>query len=791
MHGPSQRGRFACRLPGSLVYCLIFTFLILVAPYLPAQVYAWTTIAGNAGWGSTDGTNSAGRFWAPLGMAADQNGNLYVTDYRSDTIRKITPAGTNWVVSTLAGLPGSQGGADGTNSTARFYSPVGIAVNSQGTIFVADCYNYTVRMLNQIGTNWVVTTIAGKVRVNGSVDGTNNSAGFGFVYGIVTDTNGNVYVADGGNDSVRKLTPMGTNWVVTTIAALGAYPTGLAIDPEGILYESDRSHTIRQIVPVGTNWVVSVLAGLGGTSGIADGTNSTARFYYPGGLSADGQGHILVADSNNHTIRRLTQQGTNWVVTTIAGVAGQYGDVDGTDNISRFYYPHDIAVSTNGIFYVTDDDNYSIRSLTASGTNWVVGTIAGSGGPGSSDGTNNLSRFSGPQGLAWNMNGCAYVADQKNDTVRQLTPCGTNWIVATIAGLAGVTGSADGTNGSARFSSPGTLISDLNSNLYLADTGNSTIRKLSPQGTNWMVTTIAGQPGIKGTTDGTNTGALFNSPYGIGIDSSGNLFVTDAGAGTLRKVSLSGTNWVVTTIAGLAGYSGFLNGTNLNARFDEPLGVAVNSTGAVFIADFFNDCIRMASPVGTNWVVTTIAGSNVSAGGADGTNSNALFWNPTGVAVNSAGVVFVADTQNNSIRKITAVGTNWVVTTIGGMDTSPSFQSFIGNLDGTNNQALFNGPAGITLDGFGNLLVADTQNNTIREGVTLKPVIQSMFATNGTFVLTWSAFPQQTYQVQYKTSLLQAAWVNLGSQVLATNFSATAPDNSSAAQRFYRVVESP
>lgn len=198
--------------------------LLLLATSAHSQIYNWRTIAGNAGWGSADGTNSDARFWAPVGMAADKNGNLYVTDYRNDTIRELTPVGTNWVVSTLAGLPGVPGSADGTNSTARFNSPVGITVGPQGRVFVTDCYNYTIRMLTPVGTNWVTTTIAGKAGKYGSVDGTNSSAGFGFVYGIVADSNGNVYVADGGNGSIRKLTPMGTNWVVTTIAALGASP---------------------------------------------------------------------------------------------------------------------------------------------------------------------------------------------------------------------------------------------------------------------------------------------------------------------------------------------------------------------------------------------------------------------------------------------------------------------------------------------------------------------------------------------------------------------------------------
>jgi NHL repeat len=773
------------------IYGVTFSVMgvLLLVTRIHSQTYNWITIAGNAGWGSTDGTNSDGRFWAPVGIATDGKGDLFVTDYRSDTIRKLTPAGTNWVVSTLAGLPGSSGSADGTNSTARFYSPVGVTVDMTGNVFVADCYNYTVRELTQVGTNWVVKTIAGKARSYGSVDGTNNSAGFGFVYGIVADNNNNIYVADGGNKSIRKLTPMGTNWVVTTIAALGAYPEGLAIDLQGNLYETDRSHTVRQILPTGTNWQVKVLAGSAGSSGSADGTNSTARFYYPGGLAVDGNGHLLVADSNNHTIRCLTQDGTNWVVTTIAGIGGKFGDVDGSNGAARFYYPAYIALSTNGVFYVTDDDNYCIRSLMPVGTNWVVGTIAGSGGPGNSDGTNHLARFNSPEGMALDINGDAYVADQLNNTVRQLARSGTNWVISTIAGMTGIAGSADGTNSEASFSAPGALASDGSGNLFLSDTGNDTIRELTPQGTNWVVSTIAGQAGIQGSADGTNSDALFARPYGIATDTAGDLFVADAGNDTIRKLSPLGTNWVVTTIAGLTGFGGYLDGTNSNARFSDPLGLAVDSAGSIFVADYFNNCIRKVVPVGTNWLVTTVAGSHLSAGGVDGTNGAALFWNPTGIAVTRADVLFVADAGNDSIRKITPTGTNWVVTTIGGMDTIVGVQPFVGNSDGTNSLARFNRPAGIAVDANGNVFVADTSNNTIRQGLPLLPTILALSSANGTLTLIWSAVPGQTYQVQYNTNLLQANWRNLGFQIIATNVSASASDYVGDPQRFYRVEQ--
>jgi streptogramin lyase len=762
----------------------IIAALSTVSP-LQAQTYNWTTIAGNAGWGSADGTNSDGRFSAPVGIAADKHGNLFVTDYRSDTIRKLTPAGTNWVVSTLAGLPGTSGSADGTNSSARFNSPVGITVDAQGNIYVGDCYNYTIRKLTLAGTNWVVTTIAGKPGIIGSVDGTNNTAGFSFVYGVVVDANGNVYVADG-QYAIRKLTPVGTNWVVTTIAGNGSYgtadgtnrsarfgvPEGLAIDPQGSLYETDRSHTVRRITPVGTNWVVTTLAGSAGTSGSTDGTNSTARFFYPGGLAADGQGHVLVADSNNHTIRCLNQQGTNWVVTTIAGLAGQFGDVDGSNSTARFYYPHDIAVSTNGIFYVTDDDNYSIRSLTLVGTTWVVGTVAGIGGPGSNDGANNQSRFDAPWGVSAASNGNLYVADRLNDTIRQLSQMGTNWVVSTIAGTVEVSGSTDGTNENARFNVPSGVASDGVGNVYVADAGNGAIRKLTPQGTNWVVSTLS---------------RAFSSPVGLTVDSAGIIYVADSGNDTICMLSLIGTNWTVTTLAGLAGNAGFLDGTNSGARFYWPRGIAVDSTGNLFVADQSSSTIRKVSPVGTNWVVTTIAGVNGQVGRIDGTNSGARFWDPYGLAINRAGELFVAEYLNQTIRKITPVGTNWMVRTIGGLGSVIGLPHFVGTTDGTNSAARFNFPTGIAVDANDHVFVADSSNNTIREGLPVPVTFEAITVTDGIFTMTWSAFPNQTYQVQFKTNLLQSSWSNLGDPVVATTTSATATDAITDSQRFYRV----
>ncbi len=204
---------------------------------------------------------------------------------------------------------------------------------------------------------------------------------------------------------------------------------------------------------------------------------------------------------------------------------------------------------------------------------------------------------------------------------------------------------------------------DTNGNVYVADSGNDTIRKMAPVGTNWVVTTIAGSPGIEGSTDGTNSGALFGSffalsgtpnggPSGVAIDGAGNLYVADPGNGTIRKITPEGTNWVVTTIAGHGpNYGGAdVDGTGTNALLGFPENVAVDNSGNLYVADDGADTIRKITPMGGDWVVRTIGGSSGQMGSVDGAGRDALFSYPCGVAVDGLGNVYVADAVNNKIR---------------------------------------------------------------------------------------------------------------------------------------------
>ena len=332
-----------------------------------------------------------------------------------------------------------------------------------------------------------------------------------------------------------------------------------------------------------------------------------------------------------------------------------------------------------------------------------VTTLAGSAGvQGSADGTGSEASFSLPASVAVDSSGNVYVADYINHTIRKVTPSG---VVTTLAGSAGVQGSADGTGSEASFSLPASVAVDSSGNVYVADYINHTIRKVTPSG---VVTTLAGTAGLIGSTDATGSVAQFQFPKGVAVDSSGNVYVADYGNHTIRKVTPSG---VVTTLAGSAGFSGSADGTGSEARFNYPLGVAVDSSGNVYVGDTDNSTIRKVTPGG---VVTTLAGSAGVIGSADGTGSEARFNYPLGVAVDSSGNVYVGDTDNSTIRKVTPGG---VVTTLAGS------AGVIGSADGTGSEARFNYPLGVAVDSSGNVYVADTDNQTIRK---LTPVAETI-----------------------------------------------------------------
>jgi sugar lactone lactonase YvrE len=318
-----------------------------------------------------------------------------------------------------------------------------------------------------------------------------------------------------------------------------------------------------------------------------------------------------------------------------------------------------------------------------------VTTLAGDTIPGFADLTGMAARFNYPTSVTTDASGNVYVADNANNRIRKITPAG---VVSTLAG-SGVAGFADLTGTAAKFFFPGGVATDASGNVYVADFYNHRIRKISPSG---IVSTLAGS-GVAGYADLTGTNAQFNNPSSVAADASGNVYVSELNNHRIRKITAAG---LVSTLAG-SGAPGFADLTGTNAQFYNPSGVATDASGNVYVADYANNRIRKITPAG---VVSTLAGSGV-AGFADLTGTAAQFRNPTGVATDASGNVYVADNGNHLIRKITAAG---VVSTLAGSGT-PGFAN------GTVSLAKFNYPVGIAVDASGTIYVADGDNHCIRK----------------------------------------------------------------------------
>ena len=325
-----------------------------------------------------------------------------------------------------------------------------------------------------------------------------------------------------------------------------------------------------------------------------------------------------------------------YTVTTLAG-ADSAGLLNGAGTAAYFNYPSGLAVDASGNIYVADTYNNMIRKITPAG---VVSTLAGSGKEGNANGTGTAASFFLPTGIAVDNSGNVYVADSYNNLIRKITAAG---VVTTLAGNDSL-GAVNGADTTASFDNPTGVAVDAFGNVYVADWGNSLIRKITAAG---IVTTLAGS-GSAGYANGSDTLASFNKPKGIAVDVQGNLYVSDWGNSLIRKVTSAG---VVSTLAGSycnPQCGGFANGTGSAAVFNSPVGMTVDASGNVYVADKLNNLIRKITPAG---VVTTFAGSG-EQGAENGTAAAASFNFPSGVAIDPFGNVYVADTYNNQIRKI-------------------------------------------------------------------------------------------------------------------------------------------
>ena len=700
-----------------------------------------TTLAGAPGQlGSSDGTGSAARFRGPGAVAVDSAGNVYVADYGSQEIRKITPAG---VVSTLAGSAMQSGSSDGTGSAARFYNPTGVAVDSAGNVYVADSYNQEIREITPFG---VVSTLAGSAGQIGSSDGAFSAAGFDYPQGVAVDGAGNVYVADLDNQEIRMVSPNTGLASGDTAAFTETFDTknvglGKSLTPAGSVNDGNGgsnytvtfvTNTTGQITPL----AITVTAAA--SSKTYDGTiSSTATPTVTSGSLPSGDTAAFsetFATRNAGTGETLTAAGSvndgdggsNYTVTFVANATGQITPLaitvtaatatkvyDGTTSSTAS--PTIIAGSLAAGDTAAFTDTFDTKNVGTGKTLTVAGSV-NDGNGGSNYAATIVTNATGqitPRAITVNAATSTKVYDGATSSTATPTIASAGpGIVTTLAGSAGQSGSSNGTGSAARFYYPQSVAVDSAGNAYVADMENDDIRKITPSG---VVTTLAGAAGQAGSSDGTGSAARFKWPSGVALDSAGNIYVADYSNDEIRKITPSG---VVTTLAGSAGQTGSSDGTGSAARFYVPTGVAVDIAGNVYVGDTGNQTIRKITPSG---VVTTLAGTAGVNGSSNGTGSAARFSDPMGVTVDSAGNVYVGDYANDEIRIISPSG---VVTTLAGS----AWQR--GSSDGTGSAARFADPYGVAVDGMGNVYVADYANDEIRE-ITPSGVVTTVAGSAG------------------------------------------------------------
>ena len=456
----------------------------------------------------------------------------------------------------------------------------------------------------------------------------------------ITSTGGITYVSTtysssyAGDASSLTLTPTSVKTPGNTPAPAPWSPVGLSNNPiSGSIIGQITSNLIL------VNGTDSVIVAAGSTYG-------AYYFAFPTQLSNGTTYNVTVlAQPSGQTCSVLNGSGTkgnlsvtnvvvscvtSTIVSTLAGT-GQAGAANGPGNTASFSTPQGVAVDAAGNVYVADRMNNMIRKITPDG---IVSTVAGTGQIGSANGPGNTATFNSPMGIAVDSAGYIYVADIMNNMIRKVTPDG---VVSTLAGT-GQQGSANGPGNTASFNLPKGVAVDTAGNVYVADGGNNMIRKITPAG---VVSTLAGTGQI-GSTDGPGISASFSNPYGVAVDGVGIVYVGDYGNYSVRKIASDGT---VSTFAG---------GLGSSQSFNTPTGVAVDSKGYVYMAELFNHRIDQIAP---NSAVVVIAGytngsTGSPVGSTDGPGGTARFGNPVGVAVDSAGNVYVADQAGNTIRKI-------------------------------------------------------------------------------------------------------------------------------------------
>jgi uncharacterized protein (TIGR03437 family) len=613
-----------------------------------------------------------------------------------------------YVISTIAG--GGPPSTPAAGPTVSIGPPSGVATDSAG-----NAYFLSLNCLFKLDPNGGLTRVAGNSRPGYSGDGgPATNAQLANPLGVAVDASGNLFIADTNNSRIRRISPSG---IITTVAGNGiigfsgdggpatsaqlANPTGVAVDGAGNLFIADTNYNLfpaanNRIRKVSPDGLIITVAGNGASGFSGDGGPATsAQLASPAGVAVDGSGSLFIVDFQNWRVRKVSANG---IITTVAGngTIGSSGD-GGPATGAQLSLPQGVAVDGSGNLFIADNGNSRVRKVS---TNGIITTVAGTGFQGFSGdgGAATSAHLINPTGVAVDGSGNLFIADSYNNRIRKVS---TNGIITTVAGNGTMGFSGDGGPAtSASLASPNAVAVDGSGNLFIADYNNNRVRKVSTTG---IITTVAGNgtAGFSGD-GGPATGAQIWGPDGVAVDASGNIFIADFNNKRIRKVAANG---IITTVAGTGtpGFSGD-GGPATSASMAGPYGVAVDGQGNLFISDFANGRVRKVSSKG---IITTVAGGGrpSSCCGDNGPATSAALGGPVAVAVDGSGNLFIADPILGRVRK---VSTDGIITTVAGTEIG----GFSGD-GGPATSASLN-PDGIAVDGSGNLFITTSSFNRVR-----------------------------------------------------------------------------
>ena len=721
------------------------------------------TISTYAGGGPNNVPATAASVPYAVNTAVDSSGNFYiVTNGSSSTsgfpvserVYEVNASGTLTVVAGT-GLSGYSGDG-GPGPEAELNNPQAVAVDSFGNIYIADSGNCVIREVTQ--STGVISTYAGTPQScgYGGDGGAATSAELNQPTGVALDSSGNLYIADSENNRVREISALTGN--ITTIAGTGTAgfsgdgspaidallrgPSSVAVDGSGDVYIADfGNYRVRELTVSG---MINTIVGNGTDGSSGDGGPATsAQIGQVFGIASDSSGNVFIADYYSCAVREVTVG--DGKINTVAGrnqSCGYSGDGSPATG-AQLHYPEGVAVDSSDTMFIADWENARVRKAVLGGS---ISTVAGNGAYTYAAATTaTAAMFYTPSAAVPDPSGNVYIADEQNCLVWKATPGGgisvfagtppnasSDWFP--ICGYSGDTGPATG----AQLNFPTKAVPDASGNVYVADSQNCVIRKIDTSG---MITTFAGDNSCLYSGDGGPALSAGIWPYGLTLDSSGNMYIADWVNNVIWEIAAE--TGIITTVAGNnaapTGYSGD-GGPATNAQLWNPTDVAVDASGNLYIADLGNNRIRVVS----GGIINTFAGNGDKGYEGDGgPASETSLYSPIGVAVDAAGDVLIADANNNLIRFVDGTG---IIHSVAGSgeygfsgDGEPATTSCPSGSPATCIPVALAAPSGIGIDTAGNMYIADVSNSRIRT-VTAIP---SLNASPGALT-----FPQQAVGIQ-------------------------------------------